>query len=709
MSSMQTLPITPLEHSSLDFAALRAEGIRLLERLAGHAWTDFNVHDPGITLLEQVCYAITELGYRATYGMPDLLAGSEDPCRSLYSARAILPTEPVTLLDLRKLVLDVKGVRDAWIEPIATPSPALVYHEGQKELRLEKPKKDDAPSVRDRYTTPVELTGLFRVLIAPSAREDVDEAALRRDVLDSLHAHRPLCMDFTEILLLKPEKISVNARIEIAAGAAPQDMLVAIYEKIAEHLAPSIRFRTLGDMVAAGKSIDEIFSGPRLSRGFVDSEEIARRGRKTELHTSDLLRDLMDIPGVRVVHDVALNSDLAGGKPPEPWKLVLHADRSPQFDVGPSVITLVRDGVEILVTVPLAVAEYRGSKKIGALPASSAGSELDRVPPVGRDRHTARYTSIMNQLPACYGVGAVGLPDGATPERKAQQKQLRGYLLFFDQLLCNAFAQLGHVPTLFAFDGQGTRTYASQPVDDEALDLDELRIRPKAEHEAWLQEFANHPEFSPSSRGHAHRFLDHLLARFAETHPAYPTFPLGAKLSVDPQARDKRAFLQAYPRISAARGTALNIFSATAPTDRSGLAERIERRLGLFAKRDDTKPEEASWDEEFLVIEHILLRPIEEDVNQLGDYEIAAPAILAKSPLRDPYSLQLTFVFPSWPARFADAGFRTLVEQTVRAETPAHIVTYMHWLPQADFASVRAAYGEWLSWYKNYWLEKHGL
>ena len=45
----------------MDYTFLREEGIPHLERMAGKLWTDFNTHDPGITILGQVCYAITDL------------------------------------------------------------------------------------------------------------------------------------------------------------------------------------------------------------------------------------------------------------------------------------------------------------------------------------------------------------------------------------------------------------------------------------------------------------------------------------------------------------------------------------------------------------------------------------------------------------------------------------------------------------------------
>ena len=77
MPKPPTLPTGPLDHPSMDYAFLREEGFRQLERLAGQLWTDFNAHDPGVTILEQVCYALTDLAYRMNYGLPDLLTTSK--------------------------------------------------------------------------------------------------------------------------------------------------------------------------------------------------------------------------------------------------------------------------------------------------------------------------------------------------------------------------------------------------------------------------------------------------------------------------------------------------------------------------------------------------------------------------------------------------------------------------------------------------------
>ena len=54
----------PLE---LDFKALKAEGLAYIQRHSSSEWTNLNPSDPGVTILEQLCYAFTELGYCANF------------------------------------------------------------------------------------------------------------------------------------------------------------------------------------------------------------------------------------------------------------------------------------------------------------------------------------------------------------------------------------------------------------------------------------------------------------------------------------------------------------------------------------------------------------------------------------------------------------------------------------------------------------------
>ena len=92
----------------------------------------------------------------------------------------------------------------------------------------------------------------------------------------------------------------------------------------------------------------------------------------------------------------------------------------------------------------------------------------------------------------------------------------------------------------------------------------------------------------------------------------------------------------------------------------------------------------------FLLVEHILLRPMQGDDGQ--DFPL-----LADVHTRDPYSSQLSFVFPK-AGRLATESdsFRLHAERTVREETPAHLTPYILWLDKLPMDAFRDAYRNWL-------------
>jgi hypothetical protein len=69
------------------------------------------------------------------------------------------------------------------------------------------------------------------------------------------------------------------------------------------------------------------------------------------------------------------------------------------------------------------------------------------------------YTPLQNDLPSIYGVGEAALPDSAGLERRAAARQLKGYLLLFEQFLMDLTAQLGNINRLFSADPKEDTTY----------------------------------------------------------------------------------------------------------------------------------------------------------------------------------------------------------------------------------------------------------
>ncbi|HEX9108034.1 MAG TPA: hypothetical protein VF832_12415, partial [Longimicrobiales bacterium] len=195
------IPRRSVRPEALDQERLFEAGLESLRRLAGDLWTDHNLHDPGVTTLELLAYALTELAYRASYSIPDLLAvpGLDQSAMQarFFTARRILTVRPLTTADYRKLLIDLEGVKNAWVMPAGATYWADKIH-GQ--LQLEEPA-DKRGFVR------VDLRGLYDVRlefmedVTSSARPDIMTAARR-----TLNANRNLCEDFVDIGAVDTQK-----------------------------------------------------------------------------------------------------------------------------------------------------------------------------------------------------------------------------------------------------------------------------------------------------------------------------------------------------------------------------------------------------------------------------------------------------------------------------------------------------------------------
>lgn len=101
MSAIESITISRQETRPFDYATLRQEAIELAQKLSGKIWTDYNVHDPGVTILEQIVFSLTELGYKTGFDIEDYLCspdGSIDyESQALFDSSLVTQAFPVTL------------------------------------------------------------------------------------------------------------------------------------------------------------------------------------------------------------------------------------------------------------------------------------------------------------------------------------------------------------------------------------------------------------------------------------------------------------------------------------------------------------------------------------------------------------------------------------------------------------------------------------
>jgi len=347
----------------MDYPALRSEALALLGRLSGSQWSDHNIHDPGITILEQLCFAITDLAYRTEFPIEDLVAtaglDSWPPPRA-----QLLQGDPVTDDDLRKLLMS-KGAVALRITRGESADVPLYFHE--RDSNTGRGDLLAAPPSWDPLARPINLVGLRQVRLQPSD--------LIPEVSGHLHRRRLLCEDL-QVGALIPFSVVVQAELEVAAVDNTESLLAQILETLQTAITP-----------AAGLPTPD------------------------GIRSSDLLHVLLDLPQVRAVRSISLSSSMNPDQI-EPWFLPIPEECTAKIDIN-SPIKLLRNGL------PLPLNRSGVPNRLTPKPVARHDPITPSSMPGGRKRELGRFPSLRRQLPAAYGVGPDGLASDASPERRA--------------------------------------------------------------------------------------------------------------------------------------------------------------------------------------------------------------------------------------------------------------------------------------------------
>lgn len=594
------IPKIVATNDDLDFHYLRKLGIQHIEELGGSLWTDYNSHDPGITMLEMLCYAITDLGMRIDLPIQNLLA-SEDKDKQLsnqfYRASDIFPTKAVTEEDYRKLFIDIEGVRNCWLR-IAKRT---VYADCKNDiLSYEEGVFSELP---DEFQREYDLKGLYTLLVDFDGIDDLTEEEehieIRRVsdlILAKYHENRNLCEDLIKIIKVEEKEIAVCASVEVLPEADEELIHAKIITAINEYFSTTLRFYSIKQMLDKGYTPDEIFDGPFiLDNGFIDSQELKEADLRGEVRLSDLMKLIMSIEGVKHINDISIGNCESNEALENEWLICISEDIKPVL-CKKSVFSYNK-GVLPLNINQTQVAIYLEQLKEDA--------QLENeVPEDGRDLNFPEstylaadsYTTLQNDFPETYGVGQSGLSARATSERKSQVKQLKGYLLFFDKVLASYFKHLGNMKELLSINGSLDKTYFTQVIED-IKDFDEIvkeypTIPSDTNNDTLTKALFEQQDDTIERRS---KITDHLLARFAEKFGDYAFLmkDLFGTATNEIVLTNKKGFLDDYIAISSERGSAFNYCNQPKKnlwdTDNiSGFQKRISRLVGIknYNRRD---------------------------------------------------------------------------------------------------------------------------
>ena len=701
-----TVPNQPPVELAQDFSALRGEALATLQHLAGDTWTDHNLHDPGITLLETLCYVLTDLGYRLDFPIEDLIARASDREPEPFPLpSAMLGCHPVTADDYRRLILDVPGVRNTLVT--------------QSE------------------------PGLWRIQVIPDSQyDDQQRQTLAQSVRRQFMRQRNLGEDLQTLELAETYDVVVQMNIELSSQADPVEALARVFNGLADIVAPRVRFHSLKALELAGYHRDALHNGPWLNRGYLPDSELERPALVERIFVSDLINQTLTHKEVKELNEL----NIASTTTPSPddfegWVYSPITDRVPVLNIEGSLdfLTVSKEGTHINIPRDRLVERFQ-QLRFGQ-PDPGRDSQWHSS---GRYRTPGEYLSLQQELPAIYGVGPLGLASGESAERISDVRQLQAFLLMFDQVLGNQFAQIEQLRILLGQpngewldpisqllekmlnsanlnDAEQSlfwqslnripHSHITQPVDT---------INPQSGRGAQLQELPDilgehlNDYYSPAlqalteapfSREQLKRLIragDHLLARSHEQLPdaaqlryeeifchyshgllnhrhameGLSSDELTQRMALLKEAVDRAMFVREI-MISGQRGQGSDYSDPRVwgSGNLAGLKQRIYRRLGLATLSSDVLS--TSNTEGFHLVEDTLLRHGITD----SDSDLKTNVVY--------------LVVPDWPSRLADDEFRQLFRRTVEQEIPVHLKPEWLELDRRTMANFEKVYNAW--------------
>lgn len=574
-----------------DFTYLRAEGIKLIERLSGKVWTNYNAHDPGITILEALCYALTELGYKTSFDIKDLLASdnrSTDWSNFFYTAKQVLTSNPVTITDYRKLVIDTEGIKNAWVD-ITSDYETLLYVNIEKKTDAES-RKYQLSFTPQADNEPLRIRGLYKITIEyeDDIIADNKQELINATVRKKLNINRNLCEDFLTIRPVNYELFRMEAEVKVKEGTDIEKINAKIFQVINNFFSPSIRFYTLEQMLK-NCSATEIFEGPSLKNGFIDTQDLEQSEKYMDIHLSDIINLIMNIPDVIAVLKCVfpIETQSAFSDFTQWITNIKEKEKAPKLDIDNSVITFFRSGdrhrsesekqpdkQRVVNIYNFLQSEVQSSKL--------KNTETDIAVPDGENMEVSAYYPFQYNLPVAYGMqekifkGDNPKDQAGLSPRDRQILQLRGYLMVFEQIMADYLTQLTNIKQLFSFDSSIHQSFFPQPLAG-IHDMENLFVNYKKYHEDLLKLVETDQHFLKKRN----ELVNHLLARLGENGEDYI---LPDKRNPMAEIHIKSNILADYVAISSYRGGGFDYSNTDKVWDTdnvAGMKRRICRLLGL--------------------------------------------------------------------------------------------------------------------------------
>ncbi|UTW66999.1 hypothetical protein KFE94_02465 [bacterium SCSIO 12643] len=577
--------IHKIEDNTSDYQDIYTEGLELLQRLSGAEWTDFNEHDPGVTILENLSYIFTDVNFKTQIPIQDILTESKGKRlksgdNGFFIPSEILTTNPITENDYRKIFIDqITNVKNVWLKV-----------QGQNQ------HNDDS------ITSGNNLKGLYHLFIElyDYDNDPEDFAEEKNRIIDEaqtlFHAHRNLCEDLYGVTIFSPFHLQMDLTLNLDSNTNGEEILAQIYYQIDDFLTHEILFYSLWELQDQDENINQIFNGPLLENGFIKESEL--KGRLRKIIPSDIVKIIAKIDGV-----ISVDQFLLSYKENNIWTPIPESGLSLPENTSPILLfpsenkhlIFKNEGVAFSPDLNEVQKQFSYIQAMNYGSFKSVSQSINTIDiPKGESKNVVSYYPVRYQFPTVYGIGQFGLQTGLPPQRYAQANQLKAYLLPFDQLFANFLSQLGNLYTLYDVRDDNYQSYFYQSLSD----MDKLtELVSSNKHSDTLHHWEdklhslNH-KFDSNAIQRLNEVADNLLARFAEQFPTYAlrkinTNSYGKRLTDESFETDllswKRKLVKHYGELSYNRAKA---YDYTQPIDISSGFIDLENKLtpGLIQK-----------------------------------------------------------------------------------------------------------------------------
>lgn len=464
----------PQVKDAITFDTLWQQAKDAITAASGDIWTDTGDADPGITLLQAVTWNSSDLCYRTSLSLNDLLTreGEAYLFPEDFGPHNVLTCNTVTADDYRRALRDIhRSDIPSGIILETTETGFLV----QDALLIREPEASrfnwwyDAENREYTFTQPEGadeakhnvLRGNNWLYVVPSrftqALNAKDRVQVEQYLADFLADHRNLGEFFSRIIWLQPVTFSPQFSVALTSDISDVNLTVAhIYQTLEALIAPGALRQSTQQMQQAGISNEDIFVGPHMQHGWQSDRASAISEAGITLNLSQLFNQLLAIPGVE-----SISGFKVGALPPQitsqqndAWSWTIETGYYPllwgddplaQLAAEDGPLTLIAKGGIYEKVDPENLKTYLlPTPLIQTMPVTLEATKL---------RDLSAYTPVADRLPECYQL------QYPTEVIDNHVRELHQFLLTADQQLADGCAELAALPQLLAFSGRDKNNF----------------------------------------------------------------------------------------------------------------------------------------------------------------------------------------------------------------------------------------------------------